>query len=782
MAFLAATQEGITNPVINKYSFLTHKVLHHGIASYRLERELGHLTLPGDMMSRESRVLDYNCFLKEDEIGKNEYYAEDERGYSDMLCMLESKKFRIDFPEEGAILMLCLAKKNKLKDFEEQIYSKIKPLFGAIRFFPRESESVVVTNEIPMKDLNLSMDSFEKAVDKVANGKGELGIEIKWNRMLAPLYMELCKMFCKIVCSGVTERDKKSEGDFLNEVKNTMESESGLCKKLLCKRSKGGRNSGMQMMYDIMWKYCNGDEGDANGSLKSKAKEVTPILAKMLRKYDPQLGDVKQEKDPESGTEEKKKQHRENSVKRADETLEMYCERFLSRVGHMELSREKKQGMKRETFDELMSVSNKIKRTVPDWKYKGEGIHHDVFMCVLDDTNLSEEHRAFCYHEFQDSFLIDPKNTKSPSLEALVRPVSTMIQNAKRARSSCVDVDLLLVNSLIEKSFQMNCRSLCLTKASKQLHYRDFPYYFSTSVGASVASNLLSHGVNASVLKDVMCMILNVQADAFMPNPLVECINSLFEGTGYSWNGWKTIASDIFEGSFSQNYATAASKAAKVLYQTLYSEHFKLDADYEAITEFVSQNGKLSTDLFNKLLKRRVFKEESFSTRYEDARRRCCEFWNPHPCEFWIPYSLLILMSGAHIEECANYLGGSSTLALFIALEEIESVKSDKRSILCHGVEHCVKHICRPSPMLKYAISHTWKKAKRQAISNALLYVSLAFKTKEESLVHLRHMHELEFNRVEGERTLQMTCCEHFESVFGRRTIEYEFDGRNMFS
>ena len=103
MAFLAAIQASTTNANNNKYYFLTHRVLHHGASSYRPVEELRHLTLPSDMMCVGSNVLDYNCFLKRNEIGKNEYYAETERGYSDMLCMLENKTFRVDFPEEGAL-------------------------------------------------------------------------------------------------------------------------------------------------------------------------------------------------------------------------------------------------------------------------------------------------------------------------------------------------------------------------------------------------------------------------------------------------------------------------------------------------------------------------------------------------------------------------------------------------------------------------------------------------------------------------------------------------------
>lgn len=757
MAFLAAIQAHTTNANNNKYYFLTHRVLHDGASSYRHAGDLRHLTLPPDMMCMGSNVLDYNCLLKEDEIGKNEYYAESERGYSDMLCMLENKKFRVDFPEEGALLMLCLAKKNKLKEFENEIYYKIKPLFGSIRFFPRESESVLVMNEIPLIDLAVSMCAFGRSVNKIANGEGELGVEIRWNRTLAPLYMELCEMFCNVICSGVAEEKVKAM-EFLKRVENTMKKEGDLSKKL-----KPKRNSGIKMMHMTMLNYYNGD-GDR--SLMNKVETVGPILAKMLRKYDPEIGNTKEDeknKFCEIGK-TKKQRHRENSVKQSHETWKMYCSRFLSRVRIMNMNLETKQGMKRELFDAMMSVLDEIKIKVPDWRRKQEGIDHDVFMGILDDTDLSEELRAFCFHEFEDSFLRDPKNIKSPSLEALVSPVSMMVQNARRKRRLGTDDDISLVNSLIERAFQMNCRSLCLSKDAKQLHYKDFPYYCKVAVCSDVPSNvLLSSSVNTSFLQDVIYMTINVQGEAFMPNALVECINSFFFETGYSWNGWKTIASDIFEGSFSQNYATAASKAANVLYQTLYSEHFKLDEDYKEMLK----NSKLSSEVFNEMVKKRVFEDDAKKLRFSSM----CYGWS--------------VIGGAYVEECANYLGGSSFLALFIALEEIESTKIEKSSILCYGAEHCVKYIIKTElccPMVKYANSYKYTKARRQAISNALLYVSLAFETKDKSLAHLKHMHQAEFERCGGEGVLKMPCCEHFESVFGRRTIEYKFDGRNMFN
>lgn len=122
---------GSRTPVAQVPAWVTTEVMHGGFVTGRLSGE-------GPLLESEKRLLEQlGLPVKVPDaraVLTNHYLSED--GFRELLAMLDTGCFRLDIPEEGALLVAAWLVRAGEREAAEQLLGELGPFLGRLRFYP----------------------------------------------------------------------------------------------------------------------------------------------------------------------------------------------------------------------------------------------------------------------------------------------------------------------------------------------------------------------------------------------------------------------------------------------------------------------------------------------------------------------------------------------------------------------------------------------------------------------------------------------------------------------
>jgi hypothetical protein len=161
-----------------------------------------------------------------------------------------------------------------------------------------------------------------------------------------------------------------------------------------------------------------------------------------------------------------------------------------------------------------------------------------------------------------------------PSGEVLARVVPQVAALARAA--AFADPDLRRLYTAVYRAFRRR-RSLLLLKLQSQVKLEELPWV--RAMGAHLRDDLDARGQARQVLEQVVRLAVTAFPQQILPNKLLQEVRALADAAGLRLPVVDEVAADIFMGDFSEKYLRAAQKAGEALQGTLYERYYGVDYD-----------------------------------------------------------------------------------------------------------------------------------------------------------------------------------------------------------
>lgn len=170
--------------------------------------------------------------------------------------------------------------------------------------------------------------------------------------------------------------------------------------------------------------------------------------------------------------------------------------------------------------------------------------------------------------------LVDEKLIKSSEMLARVLPQLVSQVGA----SGIADPDLRRLYGALYEAFRKR-RSLLLLNLERQVRLQDLPWVAALSAFREGGADQRAKA--RAVLTELVMLALTAFPQAILPNKLLQEIRTLCERAGLEIPIVDEIAADIFMGEFTGKYVDAAQRAAQLLKGSLYEHYYGIS--YERV-------------------------------------------------------------------------------------------------------------------------------------------------------------------------------------------------------
>lgn len=161
-----------------------------------------------------------------------------------------------------------------------------------------------------------------------------------------------------------------------------------------------------------------------------------------------------------------------------------------------------------------------------------------------------------------------------PSGEVLARVVPQITSQVKAA--GLVDRELQLLYGAIYAAFRRR-RSLLLLDLSSQVRIEELPWV--EAIEAFRSNDLGAKERSRQTLEQLVVLAITSFPYAILPNKLLQELRALSSAAGLDLPLVDELAADIFMGTFSTKFLEAAQRAARLLRGTLYERYYGLPYD-----------------------------------------------------------------------------------------------------------------------------------------------------------------------------------------------------------
>ncbi|MCB9654415.1 MAG: hypothetical protein H6729_09840 [Deltaproteobacteria bacterium] len=172
-----------------------------------------------------------------------------------------------------------------------------------------------------------------------------------------------------------------------------------------------------------------------------------------------------------------------------------------------------------------------------------------------------------------------------PSSEALARLVPVITANVRAA--AITDPELRRVYAAVYMAFRQR-RSLLLLDLESQVRLRELPWI--EAVEPWVGSDDESRTAARRALIETTALALRSFPHTILPNTLIKELRTLASGAGVDLPLVNELAADIFMGSFSETFLRAAKTAAQRLTGSLYARYYGVPYDRVLLFDDVEKN------------------------------------------------------------------------------------------------------------------------------------------------------------------------------------------------
>ncbi|WP_146401094.1 hypothetical protein [Pseudobythopirellula maris] len=490
-----------------------------------------------------------------DRTALNRFFLTDE-GLSELHSLLESGKFDVSVPEEGALLVVAWLGSNGHGDQARNLLDAVAPYFGRLRFYPEPTERPRrFGSRVCVQDVTRTIRSLRSIKPNRAIAAQKEAIAV-W----APLYDELVDLFLETMDG----EPPKLQPETNSGSRQTAEGQAVVIGGWPCK------------VFPEMW-----------------TERATDLLRRFER--------LQQEHQLSS-----KPTHRKSSLAQlmpflsrcvADPALLSGCEvgrirlllaRYINKRGLPDSTRCRSlRGLQEQQAK--TPIYNEVAGTVVArlFAYPGnEGIEdlaavtepisaEEASHCGLDaGSDLPDTIRRRIERCLTESVEVLVERGLIPSGDVLAEVLPQLTSGLRAAGID--DPQLRQLYAATYRAFRRR-RSLLLLDLQSQVRIEELPWV--AALESFRTDDLPAQQLARQTLEEVACLTLTSFPHAIVPNKLLQELRALAKGAGVELPLVDELAADIFMGEFSEKFVKTARLAAEFLDSTLYATYYGIDCE-----------------------------------------------------------------------------------------------------------------------------------------------------------------------------------------------------------
>lgn len=521
---------GSRTPVHKAPAWATLEVVTGGFAT-------GELLAGGPLQEHEKKLLeDLSTVIGEgQERGSLNAYFLTDAGLSDLQSRLQSNRYDVEVPEEGALLVVAWLVENGHREQAEELLNELSPYFASLRFYPIPIDQPrVFGSRVHLQDVGTTINDLQriKPNNRVLAQKEAIEVWAPWYDRMVALFLETIQDSwpCRKYPEGWANRALA----LLSEYDELRKEHS------LCKKPERSRSHFAQLKEFL--------ERCATRPESLTGREVGRIRL-MLNQYVEKRGTP----DSTNCVEQRNRQAGYVAGPTFHEIAAVVIERFakhsktegLDDVGHL------KQAV----------TGEEAKRSgVPEETPIPTNIQRKVERCLNDTVDLLIERDLIT------------------SGETLARVLPQMISGIRAA--GITDPALRQLYAAIYRAFRRR-RSLLLLNLEKQIQIEELPWV--AAIERFRSEELSDLDLAHQTLEEVTLLTVKSFPYAILPNKLLQELRALVKGSELDIPLVEEVAADIFMGEFSGKFLESAKRAAQLLDGTLYANYYEID--FEEVTK-----------------------------------------------------------------------------------------------------------------------------------------------------------------------------------------------------
>jgi hypothetical protein len=513
---------GARAPVQGVPEWVTLEVLHGGFAS-------GILLAAGPLQPHEIGLLEH-LDLPRDDRGRaalNIYYLS-EAGHSDLCRMLESGCYRINVPEEGALLVVVWLLSHRMPEKAQQLLDLLTPLFDRLRFYPAPDTSPIIPS--PMVHRHTVGQTATALRERRPQHHVEQMMEAL--RIWEPLYDRTVSLLLETV-----EDDQPCQqypSGWQGRAQSLLLEYASLRKvHKLCDKPDRPKENFCRLRGYL--KKC------VDNPLEISPRDVGTIRH-ILRCYVDSHGFP--------GSPEFLRRREVQTRNAAVPT-------------HVELTRVLLNRLQEFPGDGGIGNITPVIAPVEE---------KESVQCGVPAGSNFPGHLAFKVRRCWDAPIEQLVNSGViPSGEVLAQVLPQITSQAQAA--AIADPNLRQLYGAIYSAFRRR-RSLLLLNLERQVRFEDLPWI--EAVNESRRQDLSAKDEAQQVLTDVTALTIVSFPHAILPNKLLQELRTLAKTAGITIPIVDELAADIFMGTFTDKFLSAAQIAAKTPHGSLYERYYGL--------------------------------------------------------------------------------------------------------------------------------------------------------------------------------------------------------------
>lgn len=525
---------GSRNPISTAPTWATPEVVTGGFVT-------GNLLAGGALKDYEKQLAKELDFTQDNQRAfLNAYHLSDE-GISRLTTLLDTKQYRVDTPEEGALLVIAWLIRQGHQKESAHLIKEITPYFQTLRFFPTPSEKLEqAENKVYLQCAGQTIGNLENISPnkQVVQQKTTLNV---WT----PFYDKLASHLLALFSSQTPTEEHFS----------LPESE--------------WKNTGLELLKEF--NSLRDTHGISNRFIKNGAQ-----FAKLLDI----LGDLA-------------------SGKKEPASLNYLCQaldRYINKHGvpgtptHKQLRQQQQQATSGSLHSDIARIVITRLKKLP----QSEGITNIQPLCetiteqeansAVSSGSPVPECLARKVGRGQVSTidgLVKQRYITSGDGIALVLPQITSELKA----AAFEDRDLRHLYSSIYQAFRKR-RSLLLLNYQSQVKLKEIPWV--STIEQFRKEDSKSATASKQVLTDISCLAIKNFPYAIIPNKLLQELEALVNNANIECPLVNEVAADIFMGGFSPKFAHSAHLAGLLLKDSLYARYYGIDYELLSVNSSTS--------------------------------------------------------------------------------------------------------------------------------------------------------------------------------------------------
>ncbi len=456
----------------------------------------------------------------------NLYYLS-ESGQKDLCEMMQTGRYRINVPEEGALLVVAWLLSHDMSEKAHELIDCIAPFFGHLRFYPVRDQNPIV----PSPTVHRCTVGETVAALRAVQPQAQVERMIEALKVWQPLYDRTVSLFLETVEDDYPCRqypdEWRSRAQAILEEYTRRRIVYDLCRKPDRSKENFFRLRGYM-------KIC------VENPAQLASRDIS-MIRHILRCY------VNRHGDPSS---------------------EQFAQRRAEQARLASLP----------TRDDLAGVLQTRLQQLP----QDAGIANlDVVISPIADHESLEWIPAGS--KIPEGLVLKVQRACDKPIEQLVEQgvipsgdvlAQVLPQITSQVRAAGIaDRDLRRLYGAIYSAFQRR-RSLLLLNLERQIRFEDLPWI--AALDSLRHDNLNAKEQARQTLEQVTTIAIVSFPHAILPNKLLKELRTLIADAGLSIPIVDEIAADIFMGTFSEKFMRAAQIAGQMLRGTLYERYFGL--------------------------------------------------------------------------------------------------------------------------------------------------------------------------------------------------------------